>query len=52
MRSSDPFDLGAVLGTVKARPGNSGARCEDNATAGLDRACARRLRRTAGRDMA
>ena len=28
MRSSDPFDPRAVLGAVKARPGNGRARCE------------------------
>jgi hypothetical protein len=43
MRSSDPFDPRAVLGAVKARPGNSSARCEASATAGLDRTCARRI---------
>ena len=48
MRSSDPFDPRAVLGAVKARPGNGSARCEASATAGLDRAYARRFRRCAG----
>src|SRR6266446_9800444 len=32
----------AVLGSVKARPGNDGACSQDTATAGLDRPCARR----------
>jgi len=50
MQASDPFDPRAVLGAVKARPGNAGARREPSATAGLDRPCARRDRRSAGRD--
>src|SRR6202795_3324082 len=32
----------AVLGAVKARPGNAGARRKPSGTAGLDRPCARR----------
>jgi hypothetical protein len=43
MRSSDPFDPRAVLGAVKARPGNGSARWQASTTAGLDRACARRI---------
>jgi hypothetical protein len=42
--------LAAVLGAVKAQPGNAGASRKPGATAGLDRACARRDRRSAGRD--
>jgi hypothetical protein len=48
--SSDPLDPRAVLGAVKARPGNAGASRKPSATAGLDRPCARRDRRSAGRD--
>jgi hypothetical protein len=48
--SSNPRDPRAVLGAVKAPPGNAGARREPSATAGLDRPCARRDRRSAGRD--
>src|SRR6266478_7960003 len=48
--SSDPFDPRAVLGAVKAQPGNAGASRKPSATAGLDRPCARRDRRSAGRD--
>jgi hypothetical protein len=43
MRSSDPLDLRAVLGAVKARPGSGRATWEVSATAGLDRPCARRV---------
>jgi hypothetical protein len=50
MQASDPLDPRAVLGAVKAQPGNAGARRKPSATAGLDRACARRDRRSAGRD--
>jgi hypothetical protein len=50
MQASDPFDPRAVLGAVKAQPGNAGASREPGATAGLDRPCARRDRRSAGRD--
>ena len=35
--SSDPLDTHAVLGAVKAQPGNAGASCKPSATAGLDR---------------
>jgi hypothetical protein len=48
--SSNPLDPRAVLGAVKARPGNAGASRKPSATAGLDRPCARRDRRSAGRD--
>jgi hypothetical protein len=37
MQASDPLDARAVLGAVKAQPGNAGARREPSATAGLDR---------------
>ena len=50
MQASDPLDPRAVLGAVKAQPGGAGASREPNATAGLDRPCARRDRRSAGRD--
>src|SRR3982074_2777389 len=50
MQASDPLDPRAVLGAVKAQPGNAGARRKPSATAGLDRPCARRDRRSAGRD--
>jgi len=42
--------LAAVLGAVKAQPGNAGASRKPGATAGLDRPCARRNRRSMGRD--
>jgi hypothetical protein len=45
MQASDPLDPRAVLGAVKARPGNAGASRKPSATAGLDRPCARRNRR-------
>jgi hypothetical protein len=45
MQASDPLDPRAVLGAVKARPGNAGARRKPSATAGRDRPCARRNRR-------
>ena len=41
MQASDTLDPRAVLGAVKARPGNAGARRKPSATAGLDRALAR-----------
>src|SRR3979490_1521743 len=50
MQASDPLDPRAVLGAVKAQPGNAGASRKPSATAGLDRPCARRGRRSAGRD--
>jgi hypothetical protein len=40
MQASDPFDPRAVLGAVKAQPGNAGASRKPGATAGLDRPCA------------
>ena len=40
MQASDPPDPRAVLGAVKARPGNAGASRKPSATAGLDRPCA------------
>ena len=50
MQTSDPLDPRAVLGAVKAQPGNIGANRKPGATAGLDRPCARRDRRSVGRD--
>ena len=50
MQASDPLDPRSVLGAVKAQPGNAGASRKPSATAGLDRPCARRDRRSAGRD--
>jgi hypothetical protein len=50
MQASDPLDPRAVLGAVKAQPGNAGASRKPGVTAGLDRSCARRDRRSAGRD--
>ena len=50
MQASDPLDPRAVLGVVKAQPGDDGASRKSGATAGLDRPCARRDRRSAGRD--
>jgi hypothetical protein len=35
--SSNPLDPRAVLGAVKAQPGNAGANRKPSATAGLDR---------------
>jgi hypothetical protein len=52
MQASDTLDPRAVPGAVKAQPGNAGARRKPSATAGLDRPCARRDRRSAGRDEA
>jgi hypothetical protein len=48
--SSDSLEPRAVLGAVKAQPGNAGASRKPSATAGLDRPCARRDRRSVGRD--
>jgi hypothetical protein len=50
MQASDPLDPRAVLGAVKAQPGHAGASRKPSATAGLDHPCARRDRRSAGRD--
>ena len=50
MQSSDPPDPRAVLGPVKAWPGNAGAKGKPRATASLDGPCARRDRQYAGRD--
>jgi hypothetical protein len=36
MQASGPLDPRAVLGAVKAQPGNAGARRKPSATAGLD----------------
>jgi hypothetical protein len=47
MQASDLLDPRAVLGAVKAQPGNAGASRKPSATAGLDRPCERR---SAGRD--
>ena len=47
MQASDPLDPRAVLGAVKAQPGNAGASRKPSATAGFDRPCARRDRRSA-----
>ena len=41
MQASDPLEPRAVLGAVKAQPGNAGASRKPSATAGLDRAPAR-----------
>ena len=43
MQASDPLDPRAVLGPVKAWPGNAGASRKPSATANLDRPCARRI---------
>jgi molecular chaperone IbpA len=51
MQASDPLDPRAVLGAAKAQPGNAGASRKPSATAGLDLPCARRDRRSAGRDL-
>jgi hypothetical protein len=45
MQAPTPLDPRAVLGAVKAQPGNAGASRKPSATAGLDRPCARRDRR-------
>jgi hypothetical protein len=50
MPSSDLPNPRAVLGAVKVRPGNGRASYEVSTTADLDRPCARRDRRCAGRD--
>jgi hypothetical protein len=51
MQASDPLDPRAVLGAVKAQPGNAGASRKPSATAGLDRPPLRATRSTsAGRD--
>jgi hypothetical protein len=42
MQAPDPLDPRAVLGAVKAQPGNAGASRKPSTTAGLDR----RLRAT------
>src|SRR5260370_1345777 len=47
MQASDPLDPRALLGAVKAQPGNAGPTRNPSATAGLDRPCARRDRRSA-----
>ena len=41
MQASDPLDPRAVLGAVKAQPGNAGASRKPSATADLDRPPAR-----------
>jgi hypothetical protein len=50
MRRPNLFDAGAVLGPVKAWPGNGGVSVEGSAAASLDRPCAPRPRALAGRD--
>ena len=50
MQTSEPLDPRAVLGAVKALPGNAGASRKPSARYGLDRPSARRDRRSAGRD--
>ena len=50
MQASDPLDPRAVLGALKAQPGNARASRKPSAPADLDRPCARRDRRSAGRD--
>ena len=47
---TDPLNPRAVLGPVKAWPGNAGARGKASATANLDGPCARRTSAPAGRD--
>jgi len=49
MQASDPLDPRVVLGALKAQPGNARASRKPGATAGLDRPCARRDQRSAGR---
>ena len=44
-KRTDPLNPRAVLGPVKAWPGNAGARGKASATANLDGPCARRDRR-------
>jgi hypothetical protein len=48
-RHPDHNERAAVLGSIKARPGNDGARGQRRATAGLDSPCARRLPTRVGR---
>jgi hypothetical protein len=50
MPASDLLDPRAVLGAVKAQPGNAGADRKQARRPALDRPCARRERRSAGRD--
>jgi len=50
MQASDPLDPRAVLGAVKAQPGNAGARRKPSATAGLDRPLRATRSTSAGRD--
>ena len=50
MKRTDPLNPRAVLGPVKAWPGNAGARGKASATANLDGPCARRISAPAGRD--
>ena len=51
-RAADPsaHHRPAVLGAVKVRPGDGGGCVDAGATADLDRPCARRRQRRAGRD--
>ena len=49
-KRTDPLNPRAVLGPVKAWPGNAGARGKASATANLDGPCARRISAPAGRD--
>ena len=51
-RAADPsaHHRSAVLGAVKVRPGDGGGCVDTGATADLDRPCARRRQRRAGRD--
>jgi hypothetical protein len=48
-RHPDHNERAAVLGSIKARPGNDGACGQHRATAGLDSPCARRLPTRVGR---
>ncbi len=48
--SSDPLDPHAVLGAVKAQPGNAGASCKPSATAGLTAPARDAIVRSARRD--
>jgi hypothetical protein len=50
MQASDPRDPRAVLGAVKAQPGNAGASRKQARRPALTGPCARRERRSAGRD--
>jgi len=47
MQASDPLDSRAVLGAVKAQPGNAGASRKPARRPALTRPCARRDRRSA-----